>query len=190
MAKEHAMQTIATSGMGAIQAAQADMQAQKPGLEAKGKALAATIVHECMAQAGAWTRYYVDLCGLEAWGRAAFRAELNAAVKDKDHKNKVDPVEDRRRASAKVRISEFNTIARAMDAGIVFDPTWAFHYAVGHARVGLETQGAGSTRGRKPTPALDKIKAYLEKNVPANEWTTVAEMVATMAKIHGADAPV
>lgn len=175
MAKEHPLETIAATG--AEQVARAEMGANKTGYEARGKALATTIVNECMSQAGNWTRFYRDLLTLESWGRAAFRKELNAAVKNHADKGAVTVAAQR---SAKVRISEFNTIARAIDAGVVFDPTWAFHYAVGMARTVSK-----SAAGRKATPALDKIKAYLQKNVPNGEMGKVLEIVKELAEAEG-----
>lgn len=166
-----------------------DIKVQKSGLEAAGAALAQSIINESMAQAGSWGRYYRDLLALESWGRGAFKKTLNASVKDKDYKMKTDPAEDVRRRSAKVRISEFNTIARALDAGVSFDAQWSYHYAVGQARIALKSEGKASTKGRKATPLMDKIKAYIIKNVPAENMSDVATMIATMAQVHGADAP-
>jgi len=189
MAKDHALATIAASGMGAIQAARADLKTQKPGLEAIGEALALRIIETCKASAATWTRYYADLCKLDPFGRKAFQRVLQASVKDSTYKMGTCEIEDARRRSAKARISEFNTIARAMGSNIAFDPTWSHHYAYGHAKVALRSQGTGSTRGPKTKPFLDKLKAYLEKNVPAELWGDVSVMVQTMAKVRTAPAP-
>lgn len=188
MAKEHSLATI--DGTGSMPISKAPIAAaQKLGLENHGSALAVALIAAIKAASSTWGRYYADLCRLEQFGRAAFRKELNAAVKDKTYTRGTDDVEDTRRRSAAVRIAEFNTIARAMDAGIAFDATWSYHYAVGHARTALKSEGKGSTRGRKATPLLDKIKAYIAKNVPAESLDDVAVMVATMAKASKADKP-
>ena len=162
-----------------------------PAYQAKGKALAELAINEARGQGAAWTRIYRAMLELEAEGRKAFRSEIAThqkamqahvtAHKEGDTEN---PVYATAKRSGMVRLSELTTITKAIDVGVEFDKEWPFHYAVGHARTALRSQGKADTRGRKPTPVLDKIKAYLEKNVPEGEWESVRDLVTTMAALH------
>jgi len=173
----------------AVAVARRQAVANAPAYQAKGKALAELAINEARGQGSAWTRIYVSMLELESEGRKAFRSEIAAhqkamqshvtAAKEGDTEN---PVYATTKRSAMARLSELTTITKALDVGVTFDKAWPFHYAVGHARTALRSEGKGDTRGRKPTPWMDKIKAYLEKNVPEGEWQACTELVETMAK--------
>lgn len=154
-----------------------------------GRALAETAIAEARHQGSAWGRVYRSMLQLEAEGRAGFRSEIAAHQKamqghvkaaSVDGPNKVYETTKR---SAMVRLSELTTISKALDAGGDFEPDWPFHYAVGQARTLLNSLSMGSTKGRKATPWMDKVKKYLTDNVPEGEWSQCLEMVETLAKI-------
>ena len=80
--------------------------------------------------------------------------------------------------------------AAATDKGVGLEGVTAEVDAPGAHRAGardgggaLRAAGAGSTKGRKAGPWLDKVKAYLAKTVPAGEWEQCLELVETLAKI-------
>ena len=157
----------------------------------RGEALAELAINEARHQSSAWGRIYVSMLALVSEGRAGFRSAIaahqkamQAHVKANNIDDMENPVYATAKRSAMSRLSELTTITKALDAGVHFDPSWPFHYAVGQARTALKAAGAGSSRGRKPTPLLDKIKAFLEKNVPEGEWESVRDLVTTMAALH------
>lgn len=183
---QHAMQQIADQGMSAVQAARNTVASLTPGYQARGKALAATLLAECKGQGSTWGRYLQDMLGLEAEGRKAFRSEIASSVKNpKDLE--LNDAEKTAQRSAKVRLSEFVTISKALDAGLSIPKDWAFHYTVGQARTFLQSSAASmSKRGRKATPSLDKVKAYLIKMAPeVGGMSIINEMVETMVALEG-----
>ena len=163
---------------------------QAPAYAASGVALANQAITEARHQGSAWGRMYVSMLALEAEGRKAFRVTIAQHQKQmQTHVNatktdggEVNPVYEGAKRSAMVRLSELTTISKALDTGVEFDNTWPFHTAVAHARVALRSQSAGSKRGRKATPWMDKVKAYLLANVPAGEFEQCVELVETLAK--------
>jgi hypothetical protein len=188
MAKDHANQTIVAQGAMPITKA-AIVATRRLRQVARGEALADMAIAEAKAQGTIWTRYYRDMFDLDIDGRKAFRsriAEHNKAliayVKDAGGKDAA-PAHQGAKSSTFVRLSELTTITKAMDAGVSFDKEWPFHYAVGVARSALKSAGAGSTRGRKATPTLEKLKAWITKNVSDADMPAAAELVATMAKL-------
>lgn len=160
----------------------------------RGEALAETAIHEARGQANAWARIYHDMLKLTAEGRTGFRKITAKHAKEMREHVKAGGDTDalkRTRNSALVRLSELNTISKAIDNGAVFDKEWPFHYAVGHARASLESDGKADKRGRPAKPWLDKLKEFVAKNVPVTELHTAAELLETMAAVAPkADAPV
>lgn len=163
-----------------------------PGYQAKGKALADLVIAEARTQAGAWKRYYRSLLELESEGRKAFRSALNAHMKamqghvvanSPNGKDDLDIVFAGAKRSAAVRLSQFNTISRALDLGVEMDKDWPIDYAVSFAREFLRSQSAGDKRGRPAKPWLDKVKEFLSKTVPEGEMSTCLELVETMAAL-------
>lgn len=180
----------AAVAMSAIAAARKQQTINAPAYAAKGKALADLAIAEARGQGSAWTRFYKSMLDLETEGRKAFRSEIaahqkqmNAHVKAASGEDGDNPVYATAKRSGMVRLSELTTISKALDAGIVFESEWPFHFAVGHAREALRAAGAGSTKGRKAGPWIDKVKAYLAKTVPADQWDQCVELVETLAKL-------
>lgn len=176
----------AAEAMTAVAIARKNAVANAPAYKAKGAALAALCIAEARTQANAWTRFYRSMLDLEAEGRAAFRAEIAKLQKEMGKavkENEDNPAYAGARRSALVRLSQMNTISKALDAGAEMDASWPFDFAVGHAREVLNSQGKGDKRGRKPTPWMDKVKNFLEKNVPEGEWSQAVELIETMAKL-------
>ena len=174
----------------AVNAARQQYQVNVPVYQAKGKALADLAISEARGQGSAWTRFYRDMLGLETEGRKAFRTTIAAHqkamqshVKAASGEGTEDPAYATAKRSGMVRLSELTTISRALDAGIEFDSTWPFHYAVGHARTALRAQGAGSTKGRKVSSWMDKFMVYVSKNVPADKMGQAVELLETMSKL-------
>ena len=186
-----AVETTAFATMAAGRTTKAIQVINAPAYAAKGKALADLAIAEARGQGSAWTRFYKSMLELETEGRKAFRSEIaahqkqmNAHVKANSEEGEADnPVYATAKRSGMVRLSELTTISKALDAAIEFDAAWPFHFAVGHAREALRAAGAGSKKGRKAGPWLDKVKAYLAKTVPAGEWEQCLELVDTLAKL-------
>jgi len=175
--KQHPVQTIADEGRKPVTKGETTVGMQEsviPGLRAKGAAVAALIIEEAQKEGTGWTRLYKDVLQLAKEGRDELRKQLAAvwsrprgsvllmqdpktgkAIKDST------PVAEVMRRSARVRLSEFTTITKAIDVGVKMSPEWAFHAAVGYARVGLKAAAVGSTRGRKASTPEEKLKAYL-----------------------------
>lgn len=178
----HAMQQISEQGLSAIQAARNNVASLTPGYQAKGRALAATLLSECKGQGSTWGRYLQDMLSLEAEGRKAFRTEIASAVKN-DRETELNDADKTAQRSAKVRLSEFVAISKALDAGMVISREWAFHYTVGQARTFLQSSASsGTKRGRKATPTLDKVKAYLIKMAPTIEggMSSIYDLTSTL----------
>lgn len=180
----------AGEAMSAVQAARKTQVINGPAYEAKGKALADLAISEARGQGSAWGRMYRSMLDLTPEGRKAFRStvaahqkDMQAHVKAASEGEKDNPVFATAKRSGMVRLSELTSISKALDVAVMFDPEWPFHYAVGHAREALRAIGAGSTRGRKEKPWLDKVKEYLAKNVPEGEWDAAVELIETMAKL-------
>lgn len=179
-----AMSAVAKARQGAV--------ANAPGYEAKGSALASLVIAEARGQAGAWGRYYRDLCGLEAVGRGAFKKAIAAHMRDMSAYvpgvgKERDPILLSTKRSAQTRLSEFTTVVRAMDAGLDADVTWPFHYAVGQAREFMRSQGAAANgRGRKSDSWEVKLAKYMEKNVPDNQWKKLPKIVESIVSAHEA----
>lgn len=166
-------------------AAPEQLQAQQSGNAAKGAALAETALREARVQSGSWKMIYQSLCELDADGRKAFRRTLCEAIKTPADASG-DVVSQATYRSAKVRLSELSTICKAMDSLVSFDTEWSFHYALGIARAALNSGAAdASRRGRKETPLLVKVRNFLLKNVPEQEWGNLQNMVNTLADFRG-----
>lgn len=175
----------ATEAMTAVALARKNAVTNAPAYKAKGAALASLCIAEARTQGSAWTRFYRSMLELEAEGRAAFRSEIAKLQKEMGvavKANEDNPAYAGARRSALVRLSQMNTISKALDAGAEMDASWPFDYAVAHAREMLNSQGKGDKRGRKPTPWAEKVKAFLEKNVPEGEWSQAVELIETLAK--------
>jgi hypothetical protein len=158
----------------------------------RGEALAELAIGEARGQASAWKRIYVDMLRLTSEGRAGFRTVTAKHAKDmRAHvkANNDDASFKKTRASALVRLSELNTITKAIDAGAKMDADWPFHYAVGHARTVLEGAGKSDNRGRPSTSWIDKLKKYVSKNVPADKLHDAAELIETLAAVGNTPAP-
>lgn len=186
-----AEEQAAVQAMTATAIARQQAVANAPAYQAKGKALADLAIAEARGQGSTWGNFYRSMLELESEGRKAFRSAIAAhqkAMQQHVNDNKIDGVEDPRFATAKrsgmVRLSELTTISKALDAGVEFEKEWPFHFAVGHARTALRAQSAGSTKGRKATPWMDKVKKYLADNVPEGEWEQCLDLVNTMAAVN------
>lgn len=178
------------AALSAVNAARQQHQVNVPAYQARGKALADLAISEARGQGSAWSRFYRDMLGLEAEGRKAFRSTIAAHqkamqshVKAASGEGEENPAYAAAKRSAQGRLSELTQISKALDVGIEFDSTWPFHYAVGHARTALRAQGLGSTKGRKAGSWMDKFKAYVSKNVPADEMDRAVELLETMSKL-------
>ena len=154
----------------------------------RGEALAELAINEARHQGGAWTRFYRDMLALTVEGRAGFRKviakhrkEVTAHVKAADD---ATPFK-RASASALTRLSELTSISKALDVGVEFEKEWPFHYAVGYARTALGSEAKG--RGRPQKPWMDKLKEFLNKNIPEDKREECAEFVETWAQ--NKDAP-
>jgi hypothetical protein len=62
-----------------------------------------------------------------------------------------------------VRLSEFTTLAKALDKSYVPNMEQGYHVIVSEAREWLRALGEGDKRGRKATHGLVKAMKYLEK---------------------------
>ena len=173
----------AAEAMTMVSIARAQAKQNAPAYEAAGKALASLAIAEARGQGSTWTRFYIDMLGLEAEGRKAFRTEIAAHNRQMQAYVGESDVNKTTKRSAFTRLSELTTISKALDVGIEFDNAWPFHYAVGHAREALRSQGAGDKRGRKSGSWMDKFKAYCEKNIPEGEFDSAVELLETMAKL-------
>ncbi len=187
MAQQSAMQTIADEARMPATKGQSNtsmLQGIDSGLTAKGSALAETVLHQAERTAAQWTPFYKDLLKLDPnYGRPAFVKLIKERTQRPDqvdvdgnkvigNKGKVvkvqyDETATAQRRSARVRLSEFLRICKALDAGINFDPTWSFNYAQGHAHTALKAKATPgqTTRGRPATSAADKMKAYIAKHL-------------------------
>lgn len=157
----------------------------------RGEALAELAINEARGQANAWKRIYVDLLALTAEGRAGFRTITAKHAKEmREHVKANNEASEykKARASALVRLSELNTISKALDVGAVFNKEWPFHFAVGHARTALDGEGKGDNRGRPAKPWADKLKQFISKNVPGDQLDAAVELVETMAQLSHAAA--
>ena len=161
-------------------------------MAARGGAIAHLFVAHVRDRAAGLKRFLVDIQGLTHEGRMGFRTSLGEELKAmrKNTKSAEGTVNEAAWKSAArsygVRISEAVTFSRAVDAG--YSPEMEgmnYHALIGEARVFLDaesTTGPTVKRGRKATPTLDKVKAYLEKaKLSAAECEAVAEFVATLA---------
>lgn len=179
----------AAEAMTVVAVARSQHAVNAPAYAAKGAALADMAISEARGQGSAWGRMYRSMLDLTVEGRAAFRSkiaahqkEMQAHVKAASEDGKDNPVFATAKRSGMVRLSELTSISKALDIAVMFDPEWPFHYAVGQAREALRSAGKGSNTGPKATPWIDKVKAYLAKNVPEGEWEQAVELVETMAK--------
>jgi len=184
-----AEEIAAGQAMTAVAIARHNAVANAPAYEAKGKALADLAIAEARGQGSTWGNFYRSMLELEAEGRKAFRSTISAhqkAMQGHVSANKLgdkeNPVYATAKRSALTRLSELTTISKALDAGVEFDKDWPFHYAVGHARTALRSEGKGSKAGRPSKPWLDKVKDYLTKEVPEGEWDQCLELVETLSK--------
>lgn len=156
----------------------------------RGEALAETAIKEARGQATAWLRIYHDMLKLTAEGRTGFRKITAKHAKDmREHVKAAndDPSYDKARRSALTRLSELNTISKAIDNGGVFDKDWPFHYAVGYARTVMDSEGKADKRGRPAKPWMDKLKDFIAKNVPKGELDKAAELIETIAQLSHAE---
>lgn len=161
-------------------------------MAARGGAIAHLFVSHIRDAATSMKRFLVDIQGLTHEGRIGFRTSLGEELKAmrKNLKSAEGTVNEASWKSSSrsygVRISEAVTFSRDVDAG--YSPEMEgmnYHALIGEARVFLDaesTTGPTVKRGRKATPTLDKVKAYLEKaKLSAAECEAVAEFVATLA---------
>lgn len=185
-----ATESAAGVAMTAVALARRQQVANAPAYAAQGSALAESAIAEARGQGSTWGRFYVSMLALETEGRKAFRSTITthqkgmqAHVTANKQGDKENPVYATAKRSAMTRLSELTTISKALDAAIVFDKAWPFHYAVAHARTALRAVGAGSNAGRPAKAWLDKVKEYLTANVPEGEWEICADLVNTMASV-------
>jgi len=158
-----------------------------------GEALAELFVKFVQGQATSLKLYLNDIVKLSHEGRIGFRVSLNAHVKAINAHVKAKkgmPEHDtfkRAKNSACVRISEAITFSKAIDAGMSYDPNTSdsYHAHIGTARVFLEassTTGPTVKRGRKATPTLDKVRAYLAKaGLDADDFEKVKDICDELA---------
>lgn len=176
------------------------------GSEAKGSALATTMIAEIKAQCGVLKRFLVNIRDLDHAGRKAFRVTVSAYLKKM--RATVTTMEDTPQhatyaataRSAGVRMSEAVTFSKACDVG--YNPDMAegsYHWHVSEARKFLAAEAAGQTdvdgntvtpigptrrRGRQATPFIDKVKNLVTKESPSIEsLKNAAEMLATMVQL-------
>lgn len=161
-------------------------------MAARGGAIAHLFVAHVRDAATSLKRFLVDIQGLTHEGRIGFRTSLGEELKAmrKNTKASEGTVNEAAWKSSSrsygVRISEAITFSRAVDAG--YSPEMAnmnYHALIGEARVFLDaesTTGPTVKRGRKATPTLDKVRAYLEKaKLTPQELEAVAHICEELA---------
>lgn len=163
----HALANIAETGAHQARAADALNQplANEKARHGAGVALATMLIDETAQQAGKLRMYVQSLMDLDADGRKGFIEYLGSVMKERKVmvKENGTTLYKTINASANVRLSEFRTIARAINEGYVPDLTQNYHTIVGMARELLASKGKKDGRGRKPTHGIVKAMKYLEK---------------------------
>lgn len=130
-----------------------------------GAALADLLVTETQKQAIGMKHFVVSLIALDSDGRKGFQEYLTDILKQRREyaKGVLNPVVKGTAESAAVRLSEFNTLAKAVNKGFVPDMEEGYHVIVAGARHFLRTIGEGDKRGAKKTHAIVKLLKTLEK---------------------------
>lgn len=139
--------------------------ANKRAREGAGAALADLLCTETMKQAASMKNFVLSLTQLDSDGRKGFSDYLSSVLKErralvKENGTKLYKAIN---ASASVRLSEFNTLSKAMDKGYVPDMEQGYHVIVSAAREHLRAMGEGDKRGRKATHGIIKALKSLEK---------------------------
>ena len=141
----HALQQIAESGQHQARASDALNQplANEKARHGAGVALATMLVDETQQQSGKLRMFVQSLCDLDSDGRNGFIEYLSSVMKERkalvtENGTKLFKVIN---SSANVRLSEFRTIAKAMNEGFIPDLTQNYHTTVGQARELLESKG-------------------------------------------------
>lgn len=182
------------------------------GLTARGVALAEGLITFLKSEErGKLKRVLVDIVELDQQGRKAFRLRLLAERKAINaHVKAAEGTDDHammKKAAnvAGARMSESMSFAKAVDAGYYPElvkskdgtsdfPGVGYSACIALARTYLESQSAAGPTvkaGRKATPVLDKVKAYLEKLekdgiLKLDQWHDVDKLVHTMVKVRDA----
>jgi hypothetical protein len=179
----------------AIKAQAPDQRTTMPDTdgEAKGWALAESVIAQCKEHGQTWLFYVAKLAKSSVDTRNAFLKHINKHVRDMGLHVKAtsatgdikdaDPVFRGAKSSAIVRMSEFTKIVKALNAGYMpslkmdenkqdvpfVNPRgdWViaipFATVVAEARLFLNSDAA-SGKGRPKKPFLDKLKKFLEDN--------------------------
>jgi hypothetical protein len=155
--------------------------ANKRAREGAGEALGDLLVTETMKQASSMKQFVVSLTNLDADGRVGFLRYLGTIMKERRALVKENGTSLYKgiSASAGVRLSEFTTLAKALDKSFVPDMEQGYHVIVVAAREWLRALGEGDKRGRKATHGLVKAMKYLEK-LDAIDDNDKAAIVALM----------
>ena len=130
-----------------------------------GAALADMLCTELQQQAGKLKMYVQSLMDLDSDGRKGFTSYLGAVLKERRIlvKENGTTLYKAINASASVRLSEFSTIAKALDAGYEIDLEQGYHEIRGRAVEYLRSIGKGDKRGRKATHGITKLYNYIAK---------------------------
>lgn len=201
----------------ATEAARPDQRTKTNGLSSDGEAAGYALAESAIGLVKNQARELVNVVARLAEGSVDTRAcfmkylgkhqrEMNAHVKEQegtpDHS-----IYRKSSASARTRLSELTTIAKALNGGYVLEirrddstnhplvsagghwiPVLNFHHIVAEARVFLNSDAAG--RGRPATPFLDKLKALCAKetegkplDVANKVWQDVAKFAEMGIKV-------
>lgn len=130
-----------------------------------GAALADMLCTELQQQAGKLKMYVQSLMDLDSDGRMGFTSYLGQVLKERKMlvKENGTTLYKAINASASVRLSEMNTICKALDKGLQIDLEQSYHTIVAQAREHMRAAGEGDKRGRKATHAIVKLLKSLEK---------------------------
>ena len=139
--------------------------ANKKAREGAGEALGDLLVTETMKQASSMKQFVVSLAALDADGRVGFLRYVGGVMKErrayvKENGTKLYKAIEK---TAGVRLSEFSTLAKALDKSYVPNMEQGYHVIVSEAREWLRALGEGDKRGRKATHGIVKAMKYLEK---------------------------
>jgi len=130
-----------------------------------GAALADMLCTELQQQAGKLKMYVQSLMDLDSDGRMGFTSYLGQVLKERKMlvKENGTTLYKAINASASVRLSEFNTICKALDKGLTIDLEQSYHTIVAQAREHMRAAGEGDKRGRKATHGIVKLYNYVAK---------------------------
>ena len=139
--------------------------ANKRAREGAGAALADLLCTETMKQAASMKNFVLSLTQLDADGRQGFSAYLSNVLKERRAlvKENGSTLYKAINASASVRLSEFNTLSKALDKSFVPNMEHGYHAIIGAARDWMRALGEGDKRGRKATHGIVKALKSLEK---------------------------